>query len=212
MPDGWSGQLEIGDLAGSSLGPLVGVDTLDGTTTSYLVTGVDLGNVPTPFPSEPKRVLDLRTAAGRDSIIRRSSPTALTSEGKLRAGQWIDIGIAFTASDYVLTAIFANLTAVRPVSGGYATLYSPGVRPTTSSINFRTVETIANAAFIGTGSVLSYHAVRLYTSAESWFLLDVTGGVSSGSVAAPLGEAKRAATARTSLNLRVTRAIGKLKR
>ena len=213
LPDGWTGQLEIGDLAGSDLGPIVGVDTLSGTATTYLVTGVDLANVPSPFPSEPKRLIDLRTASGRSAIIRRSSSTALAADGKLRAGQWIDIGIVLTAPDYVLDAIFANLTVVAPAGSGFAQLYPPGVRPGTSSINYVTGQTLANAAFVGTGAVLGQHAVRLYTSRDAWFLVDVTGGVSRGSVSTPLQQARaRAAGGRAALNRRLSKALGQVKR
>ena len=82
----WAGQLAVGEMAGTELGPIVGVETAFGATTTYLVTGVDLANMATPFASTPTRVLDLRTEAGRASIIRRSSPDAMAADGKLRAG------------------------------------------------------------------------------------------------------------------------------
>ena len=110
----WAGQLAVGEMAGTDLGPIVGVETAFGPTTTYLVTGIDLANMATPFASTPTRVLDLRTEAGRAAIIRRSSPGALAADGKLRAGQWIDVPVAFTGPDFTLDAVFANLTVVGP--------------------------------------------------------------------------------------------------
>ncbi len=110
----WAGQLAVGEMAGTDLGPIVGVETAFGATTTYLVTGVDLANMATPFASTPTAILDLRTEAGRANIVRRSSAGALAADGKLRAGQWIDVTIAFTGPDFSLDAVFANLTVVRP--------------------------------------------------------------------------------------------------
>ena len=157
--------------------------------TTYLATGMDLANIPTPFATTPSRRLDLRTSAGRASILRKSATTALGSDGKLLAGQWIDISIVPTGPDYTLEAVFANLTVVASVKGGYGVLYPPGVRPPTSSLNFSAKNIVANAAFVGVGSVLGFHAVRLYSTVDAWYVLDVTGGVTSGITQAPFAQA-----------------------
>ena len=214
LPADWAGELAVGEMAGGELGPVVGVDTVEGIATTYLATGMDLANIPTPFASDPSRRLDLRTSAGRASIIRRSSAAALGSDGKLRAGQWIDIGLVPTAPEYVLEAVFGNLTVVGSVKGGYASLYPPGVRPATSSLNFSAKQTVANAAFIGVGEVLGFHAVRLYTTVDAWYVLDVTGGVTSGISAAPLAQATavRKSGGRQAVIGRVRQALARLSR
>jgi hypothetical protein len=214
LPHTWAGQLAVGEMAGTDLGPIVGVDAPFGPTTTYLVTGVDLANVATPFASTPTRVLDLRTEAGRASIIRRSSADALAADGKLRRGAWIDIGLVFTGPDFSLDAVFANLTVVGPVQGGHAVLYPPGVLPPTLSLIFLRGQFLANAAFVGTGTVQSHHAVRLYTNAEAWFVLDITGGLTRGSVQTPLAQAAttRAAGGRTALISKVRQALGRTER
>jgi hypothetical protein len=206
----WAGQLAVGEMAGTDLGPIVGVETAFGATTTYLVTGVDLANMATPFATTPTRALDLRNAAGRASIIRRSSPDALTSNGKLRGGQWIDVAIAFTGPDFSLDAIFANLLVISPVRGGWAVVHPPGVRPPTSSLNFVTGQAIANAAFVGCGVVQQHHAVRLYTTADAWFVLDVSGGLMRGVAQAPLAQAQvtRATTGRVALVDKVRKTLG----
>ena len=214
LPADWAGELAVGEMAGSELGPVVGVDTVEGTATTYLATGIDLANIPTPFASDPSRRLDLRTNAGRASIIRRSSAGALGSDGKLRAGQWIDIGLVPTAPEYVLEAVFGNLTVVGSVKGGYASLYPPGVRPATSSLNFSVKQTVANAAFIGVGEVLGFYVVRLYTTVDAWYVLDVTGGVTSGISSAPLSQATavRKSGGRQVVIGRVRQALARLSR
>lgn len=208
----WAGQLEVGEMAGTDLGPIVGVDVEDGLTTTYLVTGVDLANVATPFASPPSRVLDLRTAAGRNSILRRSSANALASDGKLRAGQWIDVAMVLTGADYHMAAAFGNLTVTRPAAAGHAVLYPPGVRPITSSLNFTAGQTVANAAFVGTEIVQEHHALRLFTTADAWFILDITGGVTRGSVQTPLAQAARQAGGREALVRRLRKAVAQMQR
>ncbi len=203
----WPGQLDVGEIAGTDLGPLVGVDLPGGVTTTYLATGADLAGLPTPFATSPVRRLDLRTAAGRSAVIRRSSANALTAAGKLAAGQWIDIGLAVTGEDYSLQAVFANLTVTGAATNGFAALYQPGVRPVSSTINFVTGQTLANFAFVGAGVVQGYHTVRLYSSSEAWFLLDVSGGVNIGNSITPLSRAARAKGVRTALIAKVRNAL-----
>lgn len=210
----WPGQLAPGEMAGTDLGPIVGVDTPEGAVTTYLVTGVDLVDVPSPFVSGPTRLLDLRTVAGREAIRRRSSANALTADGKLRAGAWIDVATVLTGSDYTLEAIFANLTVVGGVRPGYASLYPPGAWPGTSTVNFVKDQIVANGTFVGTSVVLGFHCVRIYTTSDAHFLLDVTGGVARGNAPVPGGQqaAARSARSRTSLVKRIAKAFGRLER
>jgi hypothetical protein len=214
LPASWAGDLAVGDIAGSELGPLVGVETLAGPATTYLVTGVDLAGIPSPFPVTPTRLLDLRTATGRANIIRTSSPSALGTDGKLAAGQWIDIAVSPTGPDYALTAAFLNLTVVAAGGGGYAAVYPPGVRPVTSTLNYAAGQTLANGAFVATGSVLGSHAVRLYSSNRAWFLLDVTGALASGIAQPPIAQAnaQRKAGGRQAVIRRVRDAVAKISR
>jgi hypothetical protein len=210
----WAGHLDVGEMAGTDLGPIVGVETAFGPATTYLVTGVDLANMATPFASTPTRIVDLRTAAGRAAIIRQSSSTALAADGKLRAGQWIDIAVAFTAPDFTLDAVFANLTIVKPARVGQATLYQPGVRQPIFGLQFSQGQVIANAAFVATGTVQHHHAVRLYTNADAWFVVDVTGGLTRGIVQAPLAQTQvtRAASGRVGLVEKARQAISRIGR
>ncbi len=207
----WAGQLAVGEMAGTELGPIVGVETPFGATTTYLATGMDLANVATPFASMPTQILDLRTEAGRAAIIRRSTSNALAADGKLRAGHWIDIAVAFTGPDFSLEAVFANLTAITPVRAGFAMLYPPGVRPQITTVNFAKGQVASNAAFVAAGVVLHHHAIRLSTNAGAWFTVDITGGVTRGSVQTPLAQTQvtRAASGRVALIDKVRQALGR---
>jgi hypothetical protein len=212
LPDTFTGELGVGEIAGTALGPIIGVETPSGPATSYLVTGQDLAAVPALFPVQPFRALDLRTAAGRESIIRGSVAQPLTAEGRLRAGQWIDIALLPDDAGFVLQAFFGNLTAAGARANGFAALYPPGNRPPVSTLSYTPDRTISNAAFVGTGSVSGAYAVRLYASAESYFVLDVTGTLTSDATAAPAVAAARVDGKRTRLLDRVRAAVTRASR
>jgi hypothetical protein len=213
----WAGQLAVGEMAGTDLGPIVGVETPFGATTTYLVTGMDLANMATPFASHPTRILDLRSEAGRANIIRRSSTSALAADGKLRSGQWIDIAVAFTAPDFSLEAVFANLTVVGPARSGAAVLYQPGVQPPVATVLFSPRQSLANAAFVATGEVMHHHAIRLSTKrSDAWFMVEISGGLAKAGVQIPLAQAQaqlakpsRAPRGRAALIDKVRQALGR---
>jgi hypothetical protein len=210
----WAGQLALGEMAGTELGPIVGVETPFGATTTYLVTGMDLANMATPFATMPTRILDLRSEAGRAAIIRRSSASALAADGKLQAGQWIDVSVAFTGPDFALEAVFANLTAISPLRTGSALLHAPGIRPVSRTVYFAAGQVIANAAFVQTGIVLQHHAVRLHTNKAAWFTIDITGGLAKTGLPTPLASTQlakpaRAQTGRAALIDKVRQAFGR---
>jgi hypothetical protein len=175
---------------------------------------MDLANMATPFATTPTRILDLRSEAGRAAIIRRSSASALAADGKLQAGQWIDVAVAFTGPDFSLEAVFANLTAISPLRPGSALLYAPGVRPVSRTVNFTAGQVIANAAFVQTGIVLQHHAVRLHTTRAAWFTIDITGGLAKAGLPTPqaqtpLAKAARVESGRAALVQKVRQAFGR---
>lgn len=175
LPEDWDGALGVGQMAGTTLGPLVGIDGGDGPVTTYLATGIELDSLPLPVPvTPPIRVLDTRSAAGRVSIVRTSG-SALDSSNRLKAKSWIDVAVDSAAGAKTVEAAFLNVTATAPTSAGYLSLYPPGARPASSSVNFTTGATVANAAFVGVGFYGSAFVVRIYASATTHVILDVTG-------------------------------------
>lgn len=197
--------LELGQVANTELGPVLGVETLAGQTTTFLVTGVDLADLPTPYAlATPVRRLDTRSAASRATVLRSSTTpataNAFDAAGRLRAGAWIDVEIAAEEVGVDIPSAYLNVAAVTPVAGGFLTVYPPGDRPRTSTLNFQTSVTIANLAFVATRIVFGRYAVRVFTAQATHLLLDLTGvtikGTSPTPVAASEADQQRTAKSR----------------
>jgi hypothetical protein len=188
------GDLEVGDIANTDLGPVIGVDYGAGLQVDILATGADLALMPTPVALAPERVLDTRTAGGRASIVRGSSANPLTAAGKVKGGQWIDVAVESAVEDFALSAIFANITVVSPEGNGFASVYpaTGGPRPAASTINYRTGESLANAVFVGLGVVEDAYVVRIYTAQTSHLIFDLSGGVIAAAIQGPGATARSA--------------------
>jgi hypothetical protein len=195
----YAGDLQPGDIVSTNFGPLVGVNYGNGREVDYLATGTDLANLPTPIAIPPQRLLDTRTAKGRSNIVRKSSSSALTSAGKLKARQWVDVAVDAATGPFVLSAIFANAAVVAPEKNGYLTVYPPSSTiPATSNIHYRTGETLANAAFVALGTYAGDYVVRLRTSQTSHLLLDLSGAVAgAGAATQPAATFDRTASSST---------------
>ena len=184
--------LEIGQIANTVLGPVLGVDSEFGATTTYLVTGVDLAEVPTPYPlPKPRRLLDTQTEAGRSRVIR-TSPNAYDHSFRLKAGAWLDLEVAVEESASRIPGAFVNVTATRPKATGQLTVYPPGDDPGTSTVSFTKGTSIANSAFCATGIVLGRFAVRVRTTALTHVVLDLTGVSIQGTVSTPSAKSSTA--------------------
>lgn len=191
--------LEMGQIANTILGPVIGVDSFNaGLVTAYLATGVDLDDLPTPFAlPKPVRLLDTRTSAGRAGILRRSSAAALDSAGRVRPRQWIDVEVAVEDGPLDVPAAHVNLLAIGDTSG-YASVYPPGDFPGTSTLNFAAKQATANAAFVGTRIVLGRHAVRLFSSVLAHLVLDLSGVTIKGNEPVPAAARAQARTSKQS--------------
>ena len=180
--------LDMGQIANTILGPVIGVDSFDaGLVTSYLATGIDLDDLPTPYAlPKPVRLLDTRKSS--DGILRTSTG-ALDSAGRLRPKQWIDVEVLVEDGSLVVTGAHLNVVAIGETAG-YASIYPPGPFPGTSTVNFPASQATSNGAFIATGIVLGRHAVRLYSSALTHLVLDLTGVTLKGRAPTPAVAAK----------------------
>lgn len=202
------GALELGEIANTELGPLVGVDSELGLATTYLVTGIDLADMPTPYPlPSPIRLLDTRTTAGRARVLRSSS-AAWDSKFKLKAGAWIDVEAVPVTGEYDVPGGWVNLTAVSPAGKGYMSIFPPGQFPGTSTLNFKKGMNLANGAFIATGIVAGRYAFRIRTTRRTHVVLDLTGLVIKGAAPTPAGksagQAKRSSVSKLKHRLRST--------
>ena len=177
--------LEMGQIANTILGPVIGVDSFNaGLVTSYLATGVDLDDLPTPYAlPKPVRLLDTRTVAGRAGILRMSAG-ALDATGQLKPLQWIDVELAVEDGPLDVPAAHLNVVAISD-RAGYMKVYPPGPPPGTSTLNFPAKQPTANAAFVATSIVLGRYAVRLTTSVLTHLVLDLSGVTIKGRAAVP---------------------------
>jgi hypothetical protein len=177
--------LQLGEILNTDLGPIIGVDTVHGLTTTYLVTGVDLVDVPTPVAlPKPSRLLDTRTAAGRASVLRTSS-NAYDTDYRLRARAWVDIEVAMADGEHRIPSAHVNLVAVRPLARGSLAVFQPADTPGHPTVYFPAQETVANQAFVATGIVLGRFAVRVFTTATTHVVVNLTGVTLQGTQPTP---------------------------
>lgn len=214
-PAGWSGDLELGQLANTTAGPLVGVDMGDGVETLFLATTRDVDALPTTFSVGPTRIVDTRWANIPITIIA-TSDKALDSSHRLRAGGWIDIAIAPSGEGFEYSSVFLNVTAVKPAKDGFLAVYPPGDRPLASSVNCAAGETVSNAAFVSVVEVDGNYAVRLYASMTTHVTVDISGViVSTDESITPIAasvHARRRRPSRRAFEGHVRKAIGTVAR
>lgn len=208
----WNGTLGTGEIANTTYGPLIGVqdptqDDADTPVTTFLATGVDLEALPLPIAITPVRLVDTRTAGGRKGVIG-SSTDPFTADFKLRRNAYIDVLVAPTEDNFGLPSIFINLTAVEANQTGFVAAYPPGAYPGTSTLNVVKGQTVANGAFVAVRTVGDYYAIRIFTTAECWIIVDITGAVAQG---VPLGQsaARRAAASRPSIVKQMLAKVGR---
>lgn len=205
----FAGFMELGQVANTTLGPVIGVDTVLGQSTTFLVTGVDLADLPTPYAMPtPVRLLDTRSSAGRARIIG-SSTAAFDSQHRLKAGAHLDVEVSPAAGDYELPSVYLNVVAVSPLMSGYLKVYRPGQPvPIASTLNYTARQTIANLAFVATGIVAGRYAVRIMTRSTTHVVADLTGFTVKGDVPTPQLSANRARQQSSKTTSRARTALG----
>lgn len=194
LPYEFAPELQEGEIVNTEIGPLVGVTGERGLETTYVATGVDLDAMPTPYAlPRPARLLDTRNPAKR--TVLRSSSGAFDSQFRLRPGAWVDVEVIVAGREFDVQGAYVNLTATGSPTGGYLSVYPPHPTfPGTSTLNFAANQTLANAAFVGTGIVLGRFAIRVRASATTHVVLDLTGVTVLGNPGVPVAAAARAAT------------------
>lgn len=198
LTDDWAGDLQPGEIANVGSGPLVGL--ADGTTT-FLATGMDLLSLPVTIPVLPERMVDLRTAGGRQSIVG-SSANAFDTRHRLKAGAYMDIAFGDASGALNLTGIFGNLTVTGATTGGWLTVYPPLAKaPNASNLNFGTGQTVANLVFAALEADSSGRFVtRITTTGTTWVILDITGVVAQINLDAVGPDARSRQSGRRSAN------------
>ena len=195
----WTGDLDIGEIANTQFGPVIGLDAGDGTPQNgLLITDQDLAALPQITAIPPVRILDLRTSAGRAAIVDQAAG-ALDAAGHLNAGKWIDVKIADIAGlgpGLYFDAVYLTLTVTGSTKPGFLTLYPPtpdNSVPVASNLNWAGGQTVGNLAFSAVGTAAgNTFAVRIYASQVTWVIVDVNGAVTTPMSATPnSGRAQR---------------------
>ena len=193
----FANELELGQIANTDLGPVLGVDTTVGHATTFLATGIDLADLPTPYAlPKPVRLLDTRTSAGRARIVRTSS-NPFDAAFRLVPGAWLDVEVTVEDDDLEVPAAHLNVTVTGSTAAGFLTAYPPGDFPGISTLNWVAKQTIANHAFVATGIVLGRYAVRVRTNAATHVVIDLTGVTIKGGDPTPAAAARTRAAARS---------------
>jgi len=138
--------------------------------TGYFVSGSAAGRFYT-FP--PFRTFDTRINKRTDGTIVPVPP-----RGLLHIGLFPRVGSH-------LTAILLNVTATNPTSDGFITVYPTGdIFPTTSNLNFKAGQTVANAVIVKLGVFpnTDFNTLLFYNSAGfTDIIVDVLGVFDDGS-------------------------------
>ena len=140
-------------------------------TTDLIVDINGYFGVPSGFTGvSPKRVLDSRVGF---------SPNALRNVPKVKIGgtnvlevKLTDLPGAVPATGVV--AVSLNVTAVGPVADGFMTVFPCGTRPDSSSVNYSTGQTVANAVITplsatGTICIYSQNLTDVVVDVNGWF-------------------------------------------
>lgn len=136
-----------------------------------------------PFvkPLPPARVVDTRTAGTTVDGVNQG-------EGRRASDASIEIDLAGRASVPTdARAVVLNLTAIRPDTIGFVTLYPCGDRPLASSLNFAAGSIVGNEVITG---LSAKGTTCIYTSAGTDITVDVVGFVPASSPVAQVTPAR----------------------
>lgn len=180
--EGYTGGLKVGEIASTTEGPEVGISRgTAGAETTWLATGLDLDQLPITLPLRPFRLVDTRIKDGREGI-RSSSTNAFESDFRLRAGSWFDIAIV--DKDYVgLVGVYVNVTGVHAAKAGFVSVYPPGERTNTSTLNLQPSLAVANSALVPAAIAqedAEWQVIRIYSSTTAHIVVDLTGVLIAG--------------------------------
>ena len=118
------------------------------------------------FLSTPIRVYDSRKTGG--ALIGNATRDVHVT-GVSIGGVQVPVGA---------TGCVGNLTVTGPTASGYVVIYPQGSStPTTSTVNFLSGQTVANAFAVGL-SASGFVTVHSFTSGQCHFIVDITGFVS----------------------------------
>lgn len=124
-----------------------------------------------PDPQDPIRLMDTR-----DDQPGQTIDDERAGEGTVEAGEVIELQVAGRGGlPDDITAANLNVTAVRPLSGGFITAYPcDGDVPNASNVNFVGTDNVANSV---TALLTDSGTVCLVSSVDTQLIVDATGSV-----------------------------------
>jgi hypothetical protein len=162
----------------------------------------------------PERLVDTRTAEGRELIVASSS-SAFDSKHRLKKYAWIDIAVFPADEDITLLSAFVNVGSRGSTKKGTLGVTQAGEpRPEAWTLHYAKGAEINNSAIVGVtvDDDNGVYVVRVYAGSVTHVVLDLTGV----SALLPLGSGSEArTTARTSGRAsaaRVVQAVKSLRR
>ena len=144
--------------------------------TGYFVAGTTAGRF---YPFVPARAFDTRTSPRINGVVApigQASVLNLTLRNELPATSHF-------------AAVLVNITATRASAGGYLTVYPTGdVLPTSSNLNFKAGQTVANAVIVKLGPTANNGAAITIFNAfgTTDVIVDVLGYFDDGTTPAGL--------------------------
>lgn len=172
--------LGVNQLAGSELGPLVGVKYPGETQvyTDYLATASDVASVPVTFPLPPVRLLD---------------------KVSVKKGAWIEVAVDPVDDGFVPIGAHLVVTSSSSSKDGSLSVYVPGTdRGKSVTVSFLKGKTMSGSTYAALGtSSKGKQVFRVYASQNTRVSVDLTGitEIDEGIFAGASSSARRAASA-----------------
>ncbi|MCL4449325.1 MAG: alpha/beta hydrolase fold domain-containing protein [Actinobacteria bacterium] len=132
------------------------------------------------IPLTPARIVDTRcsTYPQPGLCTGENLPNANSSLSTLSAKQTLSVEVAGLAEiPTTASAVVLNITAIDPTASGYLTVWPAGeVKPTASSLNYTSGETVPNLSEVALGTTTSCTGcISIYSYASSDVVVDVEG-------------------------------------
>lgn len=123
-----------------------------------------------PLPVNPTRLLDTRSADGRQNIVNAAGN--LDSSGRLLGGHTITLDLSGFVFGF--GGVYANITVTGTAGQGFVSVYPADPRPTPSSLNFVAGQTLSNFSFTGLNFDGVNDTVRIFALVTTHVIFDVT--------------------------------------
>lgn len=128
----------------------------------------------------PQRILDTRTADGREQILH-SSASAFDSKHRLKNNAWIDVAVFPADEEIDLLSVFVNLGSRESTKKGTLVVTEPvDDEPKAFTLHYGKAAEVANSAIVGVGldeagDGYRTYIVRIFAGSTTHVTLDLTG-------------------------------------